>query len=322
MKKSNNYVPYIYAAFVPWFSAATNNLLSKPGLALVWLVFFLLLLVVWRLNERLLSVSDNIFLKWGIFLLGNCLFIASIYAIDAYFMHLLMPFSGFTPWIFCLRFFMASLITAFSIEGIKWTRAREQSKLENLMLQAENIEMQFNLLIQQVNPDFLFQSLSNLQKMVRSEDPNAEQYILKLADVYRQTLKKEQSTVPLEEELAFFQSYLFLIRYGQEAAITFDVNVSDESLHAQLPVFSLQLLGENCIKHNVYSTTQPLHIQLFQKDPKSITVANNYQPIGIQTKSFGVGIENLKMRYTLLGIEDAVIIEQNETTYSTTIKLF
>jgi two-component system, LytTR family, sensor kinase len=191
-----------------------------------------------------------------------------------------------------------------------------------LTLQAENIEAQFNLLIQKVNPDFLFHSLTTLQMMVKSDDPKAEEYILKLADVYRQTLKKERSAVSLEEELAFLQSYLFLMRYGQEKAITFDVQVSDASLGYQLPVFSLQLLGENCIKHNVFSETQPLHIQLFQKDPKSITIANNYQPKGVPTESFGVGIENLKMRYVLLGIEDAVTIEQNETTYATTIKLF
>jgi two-component system, LytTR family, sensor kinase len=217
---------------------------------------------------------------------------------------------------------MASIMSAFLIEGIKWTRAREKSKLENLTLQAENIEAQFNLLIQQVNPDFLFHSLTTLQTMVKSDDPQAEKYILKLADVYRQTLKKERSAVSLEEELAFFQSYLFLMRYGHEEAITFDVKVSDESLGYHLPVFSLQLLGENCIKHNVFSTMQPLHIYLFQKEPKSVTIANNFQPKAIPTESFGVGIENLKMRYVLAGLEDAITIEQNETTYATTIKLF
>ena len=173
-----------------------------------------------------------------------------------------------------------------------------------------------------MHPDFLFHSLTTLQTMVRSDDPQAEAYILKLADVYRQTLKKERSAVSLQEELAFLRSYLFLMIYGQEEAITFGSSVSDESLDYHLPVFSLQLLGENCIKHNVFSPTQPLNIQLFQKDPKSITMSNNYQPKAIQTESFGVGIENLKMRYALAGIEGAVIIEQNETTYSTTIKLF
>ncbi len=322
MKKSTHYAPYIFAVLIPGYTAVTNNLLFKPGLAPVWLVFSLILLITWRLNERLLNVSDNLFLKWSIFLLGISLFIASVLGLEYYFMHLFLPFTEFTAWSWSLRFFTTSLVIAFFIEGVKWTRAREQSKLENLTLQAENIETQFNLLIQQVNPDFLFHSLTTLQTMVRSDGPKAEEYILKLADVYRQTLKKDRSVVSLEDELAFLQSYLFLMRYGQEDAITFNVNISDESLGYHLPVFSLQLLGENCIKHNVFSETQPLRIQLFQKDAKSITVANNYQPKAIPTESYGIGIENLKMRYTILGIDDAVTIEQNETTYATTIKLF
>ena len=272
MKKSTNYAPYLFAALMPAFSALTNNLLFKTGIALNWFVLSLTLLGLWRLNERLLSISDNLFVKWGSLLLGSSLYIISVIGIDFYVLHLWTPFSGLSPWNFCLRFFSVTLISAFAIEGIKWTKAREKSKIENLSLQAENIEAQFNLLVQQVNPDFLFHSLKTLKNMIKRDDPQAEAYILKLADVYRQTLKKERSTIPLQEELAFLKAYLFLMMYGQEDAIIFELNISDESLNYQLPVFSLQLLGENCIKHNAFSPTQPLHIQLFQKDLKSITM--------------------------------------------------
>jgi two-component system, LytTR family, sensor kinase len=322
MKKSTNYAPYLFAIIIPAIPALTNNLLFKPGVVLNWVVLSLSVFGLWRMNERLLNISDNLFVKWSSLLLGSSLYILSIAGLDYYVLHVMMRFSGFSPLSFCLRFSTITLLSGFIIEGIKWTKAREQSKIEHLMLQAENIEAQFNLLIQQVNPDFLIHSLTTFQTMVRTDDPQGDDYILKLADVYRQTLKKERSPVPLQEELAFLRSYLFLMMYGQEEAITFDANVSDESLDYHLPIFSLQLLGENCIKHNVFSKNQPLHIQLFQKDPKSITITNNYQPKAIPTESFGVGIDNLKMRYTLAGIADAVMIEQNETIYSATIKLF
>jgi two-component system, LytTR family, sensor kinase len=322
MKKSTGYAPYLFALILPALPGLTNNLFNKPGALINWVVFSLILFGLWRLNERLLSISDNGFVKWVSLLLGSSLFIFFIIGLDYYVLHLFMPFTGFSPLNFGQRFFMMTLISSFIIEGIKWTKAREQSKIENLMLQAENIETQFNLLIQQVNPDFLFHSLTTLQTMVRTNDPQGDDYILKLADVYRQTLKKERSAVSLQEELDFLKSYLFLMMYGQEEAITININISDASFGYHLPVFSLQLLGENCIKHNVFSRAQPLHIYLFQKDPQSITIANNYQPKAFPSESFGVGIENLKMRYTLAGLEDAVMIEQNDTTYSTTIKLF
>jgi two-component system, LytTR family, sensor kinase len=322
MKKSTGYAPYLFALLIPALPGLTNNLFFKPGAVLNWVLFSLILFVWWHLNEWLLNISDNGFVKWGRLLLGSSLYVVFITGLDYYVLHLMLRFTGFSPPIFGLRIFTTTFISSFIIEAIKWTKAREQSKIENLMLQTENIETQFNLLIQQVNPDFLFHSLTTLQTMVRTNDPQGDDYILKLADVYRQTLKKERSAVSLQEELAFLKSYLFLMMYGQEEAITIDINVSDASSGYHLPVFSLQLLGENCIKHNVFSRAQPLHIHLFQKDPQSITIANNYQPKAFPSESFGVGIENLKMRYALAGIEDAVCIEQNDTTYSTTIKLF
>jgi hypothetical protein len=64
-----------------------------------------------------------------------------------------------------------------------------------------------------------------------------------------------------------------------------------------------------------------LHIRLFQKDAQSITMTNNYQRKAIP-ESFGIDMEHLDMRYALEGIENGIFIEKEETTYSTTLKLF
>jgi hypothetical protein len=53
-----------------------------------------------------------------------------------------------------------------------------------------------------------------------------------------------------------------------------------------------------------------------------IIVSNNFQPKSTTDESFGMGTENLKIRYELLGITDGIKIEQTETDYSTTLKLF
>jgi LytS/YehU family sensor histidine kinase len=128
--------------------------------------------------------------------------------------------------------------------------------------------------------------------------------------------------VTLKEELDFFNAYMYLMSLRQENSIFVDVKISEAALSYNLPVFSLQLLTENCIKHNIVSVTKPLHIRLYQKDPKTLTVSNNYQPKSVQSESFGIGINNLKQRYKLEGIVQGVQIEQNELEYSTTIKLF
>lgn len=322
MKKTTSRIPYIFAFFIPGFSAFTNNLLFKPGLVLNWLVTYCVVFGLWRLNERLLSISEQPLIKWASFFVGSSLYILAVAVLDYYVLHLLMVFTGFSPLNFYLRMFTAGMFSSFIIASIRWATAREQARLENLKLQTEHIETQFNLLIQQANPDFLFHSLTNLQKMVQAEDPQAEEYILKLADVYRQTLKKERSPVSLREELEFVKSYLFLMTHGEQDAIFWEMTILPESLTYRLPVFSLQLLAENCINHNDFSASQPLYIRLFQKDAKSITISNNYQPKAIPSQSFGVGIDNLRMRYALEGKDDAVTIEQDENNYTTTIQLF
>lgn len=157
--------------------------------------------------------------------------------------------------------------------------------------------------------------------MVRSKDTRTEEFIVKLKEVYQQTLRKEKGTVMLKEELDFFNAYMYLIALRHGQTVVLDMSISDQSLSYSIPTYTLQLLAENCIKHNIASEAKPLLMRLYQKDPKSITVANNYQPKGMKAESFGIGIKNLKQRYALAGIENGVLIKQDENIYETTVKL-
>jgi sensor histidine kinase YesM len=318
MKKSKSYTPYLFAAFMPSFSAISHNLLFKSGIVTFWIIGFFLVLGLWRLIEWLLSRSENRLVRLGSVLLGSILYIVTFFSLDFYVLHIVLSFTGFKPMEAGIRVFNTVVIVAILLESAKWSKEREKAKIENLKLQAENIESKFELLRAQINPQFLFQCLTTLQTMVRSDDPQTEGYVLKLADVYRQTLKKDRNVVSLKEELALLRTYMFLMRYGREAAISLEVEVSEASLKARLPVFALQLLGDNCIKHNVFSESQPLYIHLFQKDAQSVTMLHNYQQ---KEDPLSIDMEHLSMRYALEGIENGVQIEKDESTYSTTIKL-
>jgi hypothetical protein len=157
MKKTSDYAPYIFAAIITTLTVITNNLWVKPNIVVAGAVYYLLVLGLWTLNEKILRISDNPFLKWGSLVAGVSLYIFSIIGLDYYVFHFLMPFLGKSIITAFLGGFTILFISTFIIEGIKWTKAREQSKMENLTLQVENMEAQFNLLVQQVNPEFLYQ---------------------------------------------------------------------------------------------------------------------------------------------------------------------
>lgn len=323
MKKSRDYAPYLFAFLIPFFAVITHKLLFKSGIVLNWIVYSVFLLGLWRLIEWLLRLTEhkNKLAQWCSVLLGTSIYILIYISLDYYVLHLQMSFVGFSPLNLGISSFMVTFIATTIIESLKWTKASEKAKIDNLILQSENIEAKFQLLKEQVNPEFLFHSLTTLKAMVGVDDPNTEGYVLKLANVYRQTLNKEKNIVTLKEELDLLQNYLFLMRYGRESAIFFELEVSEASLKKHLPVFALQLLGDNCIKHNVFSENNPLHIRIFQKDLHSVTITNNYQRNEVP-KSFGVDIEHLEMRYALEGIDNAVLIVHEPNTYSTTLKLF
>lgn len=283
---------------------------------------FMQLMILLIVRKAVYSTAYNKVIRWLLAALVSACVIFILVYIEYNFLHFTKNFANPNPWILRARLCMNIVFLIPIIEGIKSFQERSRFKADNIRLQNENVKAQFSLLLQQINPHFLFNSLTTLQAMIRAKDPQTEEFIVKLKEVYQQTLKNEKGTVTVKEELAFFNSYMYLIRLRQGRAVFLEVTIAAESLSYHIPTYTLQLLAENCIKHNITSEAKPLYMRLYQKDPKSITVANNYQPKNVAVESFGIGIDNLKKRYKLAGVAQGVLIQQDGITYETTIKLF
>ncbi len=323
-QNTETYYPYFYPLLMPlltmYMSRASIHSLEDAFIYWLFTGFLQLLLLV-IIQKTLYLTSYKKTTKWLIATFAGAIVILFYLFIDRHFLHVIARFSFPNTWSHIVRYAVNIVLLIALVEGIKSAVERKSLIINNIMLRNENAQAQLNLLLQQINPHFLFNSLTVLQAMARSKDARTEEFILKLGDVYRQTLEKEKGTVTLREELEFFNAYMYLMKLRQEKAIITEVEVVEEALDYYLPCFTLQLLAENCIKHNIVSESRPLTIHLFQKDSKTLTVSNNYQPKGQKIESFGIGIQNLKKRYVLEGVVKAVEIEQNESNYSTTIKL-
>ena len=112
------------------------------------------------------------------------------------------------------------------------------------------------------------------------------------------------------------------MKMRHEDALNIKIEVNPQSNKYSIPIFALQKLIENCIKHNIVSVSKPLDIHIFQKDEVTITVSNNYQPKQQSTNSNGIGLSNLSARYKLMGIENGLEIDQSDSHYNVTLKLF
>ena len=143
--------------------------------------------------------------------------------------------------------------------------------------------------------------------MVRQSHHTSEQFIMSLSDFYRQTLKyNENTTLPLAEELAVLESYLFVMKSRSEAAMAIHIQTDARWENHHLPTMALQGVVENCFKHNSMTSKQPLHIHIQTNELGFIEVCNNKQPkLGEQATS-GVGLNLLHKRYALLDAPNGV----------------
>lgn len=183
---------------------------------------------------------------------------------------------------------------------------------------ADNLGAQFELLKQQVNPHFLFNSLSTLKSMIEIEDPQAPDFINKLADFYRFTLQNRKSDlISLSEELAILKAYAYLLKARFEEGINLNTAVDESAYESFIPPFTLQLLVENCIKHNIVSLAQPLFIRLYTKD-NWLVIENNIQLKKNPEFSMHLGLENINLRYIHL-LNKKIEIETHENKF--TVKL-
>lgn len=181
-----------------------------------------------------------------------------------------------------------------------------------------NLAAQYELLKQQVNPHFLFNSLNTLKYMVESHDRQSAEFIIKLAEFYRFTLGNlKVNLLPLKEEVAIMQAYTYLLKARFEEGLVVSENLGPELEGTFIPPFTLQLLVENCIKHNIISLEKPLHINLYH-DGDYLVIRNNLQIKKTPEPSTGLGLENINQRYMHLSEKEIKILISDDTF---TIKL-
>lgn len=227
---------------------------------------------------------------------------------------------GFSPQLnLVYDIFLTLLITYFITavhEAVFFYRQWKLNFSKSVKLQRDNIEANYEALKNQVNPHFLFNSLNSLTGMV-DDKPEAVDYITNLSEFLRYLLKSnEKELVSLKDETEIAERYLKLqkTRFGE--ALATEINISPGYQDHYLPPLSLQMLVENCLKHNIVSSNIPLKIEIFTEN-KYLVVRNNLN-LKKGAASTGQGLKNIRNRYSLFTSREIEVAKDNETF---TIKL-
>ncbi len=130
-----------------------------------------------------------------------------------------------------------------------WNSARIEHRLQEQekLLMAARVEA----LASQINPHFLFNTLTSISSLIRSKPETARMLIVKLSGLLRRLLRSQEHFVTLREELEAIDEYLDIesIRFGPRLRI--EKAVDPASLDVVVPSMLLQPLVENSIKHGL-----------------------------------------------------------------------
>jgi len=189
----------------------------------------------------------------------------------------------------------------------------QKNKIKEQKVIAGTASAKFDALKNQLDPHFLFNSLNVLTSLIDENPESAQKFTTALSKVYRYVLEqKNKDLVTVDEELEFAKTYMSLLKMRFEDSIIFEIPEQASNPDSKVVPLSLQLLLENAVKHNMVTSSKPLHIKIYETN-NLLVVENNLQPKQIVKKSSGVGLDNIKQRYDLLTDRKVNINQQAES---------
>jgi two-component system LytT family sensor kinase len=130
-----------------------------------------------------------------------------------------------------------------------WNNARIEHRLqeqEKLLMAAR-----VSALANQINPHFLFNTLTSISSLVRSQPETARMVISRLSGLLRRLMRSQDHFVRLSEELTSIDEYLDIevVRFGPQLRV--EKHIDPAALDVLVPSMILQPLVENSIKHGL-----------------------------------------------------------------------
>jgi len=204
-------------------------------------------------------------------------------------------------------------------------RIEHKEKIYSLQNKAQALEkekalVQYESLKQQLNPHFLFNSLTSLSSLIYINPQQADAFLENMSKIYRYILKnRDNELVSLEEEIRFVQTYIHLQKARFENGIVINMDVKKEQFPLRIVPVTLQNLIENAIKHNVIDEEHPLHIDIFSENGY-LVLRNNLQKKNFVETSNKQGLVNLQSLYRYLSSRP-IHIQEDEKYFTIKIPL-
>lgn len=221
--------------------------------------------------------------------------------------------------IFFLFDFILSLSAAFMIE---WNRRDKQQ----IALEKQKVEAELSALKHQINPHFLFNSLSFIYSRIIKFDEETADSVFLLASIMRYALGKNvdaNGLVNVMEEVKHMENVIEINqqRHNNGLHIQYEENISNLAVSV-VPLLLITLV-ENAFKHgDAHNKKHPIVIQLHTNDRELTFYIHNKKNTGVKELSNGIGLKNINKQLQLMYRNRFTMrVEDDESTFAVLLKI-
>ena len=183
----------------------------------------------------------------------------------------------------------------------------------------------------QINPHFLFNTLSIIMSFCRTDPDTARQLLSHLSTLLKRSFQQRQDVVTLGDELEGIHAYLEIAKRRFGSRLCVEVNAAEEVKQVLVPVLSVQPLVENAVQHGLFPKTDACELEIrafYEKEQVIIQVCDNGVGMEEETlqklkefRSEGIGLKNVNGRLVSLFGEEAALQVQSQEGLGTQVEL-
>jgi len=141
-----------------------------------------------------------------------------------------------------------------------------QRELRTSQLQTQLAKAHLQALKSQLQPHFLFNTMHSISALMLTDVQAADRMMTRLSDLLRMTLDAEETQITtLSRELEFVNCYLEIEKIRFEERLNVILDISPETLDAQVPQLLLQPLVDNAVKHGISKLSAAGEIRIIVK---------------------------------------------------------
>ena len=211
------------------------------------------------------------------------------------------------------------IITHFFVTHEKYSQLKiekQEEEVKRISLEKENIQANLKFLQAQIEPHFLFNTLSNVLSLLETDVKTGQKMLENLTQYLRTSLKHTRNEKnSLKQEIETIRSYLEINKIRMGDRLNFNIEIPENLYNFPFPPMLIQPIIENSIKHGIEPKVSGGTISIKISDKKEmlrIKIADT--GVGIDSDlSYGVGLENVKKRLKgLYQDKSSIIFETNK----------